>query len=733
MPPRLDTEALTAGLKERGIDWETLKDMVDSLDEPLASRPIAPVPRLTAQMRFSPNARGGTQRPHTQRIQILLRNPDGLDDLCPENITDTTARFVRANVRKGVAERQWEASQFAEAREAYIRAASEMVGTPLPSPGNLQSEVYVGLGAGWEAINLMGCINGIIECSRELREYDTALLWLEEADMLEKALDNASNLRSSSFEWTRGQIPSPDYYFERTTTLCLASEVFLAVGNTGAAVHRRWLADEILADLPARLKTAQTLKLTPLLGSDISALRHPDPKTAPALSVEQPSLQMCGSWKKLTVAKSASFVPRMRCAVFAFDGQLYLLGGEKSTEGPWFRDLWTLDLAKRDGWKPLPDFPLPKHVVEDLVGYQMVPHHDGRSFVFIGSPALPVFDTRRRKWSVIMTSFVPDAQTPDWPYPSHRIIEYAVQCVGDRLYVFGGVHAQSIVGTDLLMELHIPSRKWRRLSGSAVPTPSASRPGPRGQCHSWVAKDKARIFFMFGGADRQAAMIHKQAHGGFYSYGYGDLWSWDIQGEKWTQERLHGNIPSPRSEMSCTYNAALDKLIVFGGYSPTVPTWFEDVQDTVTYTYYADTFIGEISAGASSPSWKQVVSPGFPTYRAEATLVTDSKTGKTFLFGGYKNTTYVRSKNAAPTGARCFVDLWQLRLDVPGGCFEGVDLTEEARTAAAGPWQRCFSCGTTGPWKRCGGACNGRVFFCDADCLKDGWKEHKEMHGCKKG
>ena len=47
--------------------------------------------------------------------------------------------------------------------------------------------------------------------------------------------------------------------------------------------------------------------------------------------------------------------------------------------------------------------------------------------------------------------------------------------------------------------------------------------------------------------------------------------------------------------------------------------------------------------------------------------------------------------------------MWQLRLDVPEGDFEGVDLDEEARTAKAGPWQRCFTCGDAGMWKKCSG------------------------------
>ncbi|KAJ6564146.1 hypothetical protein B0H19DRAFT_75821 [Mycena capillaripes] len=526
-----------------------------------------------------------------------------------------------------------------------------------------------------------------------------------------------------------------DYYFERITTLCLASAVFLAIGNTGSTVHRRWVAEEIFIRLPEHLKSPQLLKLAPLLGSDILVLRHPDPKMAPGLTVTNPDLQISGSWQKLNIHKSGGLTSRGRSAICAFDGHLYVLGGEKITEGPHYRDFWVLDLMKLDGWRQLPDFPLPKMVTDNLIGYKMVPHRDGRAFVFLGMPTLPVFDMKRRKWSLMQTTFTLDAQTPDWPYPSFRLMEYAAHCVGDRLYVFGGLHHESKIGTDLLMELHIPSRKWRRLSGSAVPVPSTSSPGPRGQCHSWLGKDQTRIFFMFGIADRHAAMIHKQQHGGLYSYAYADLWSWDIKAEKWARERMHGNVPSSRGEMACTYNAVLDKIILFGGYSPTVPTWFEDIKDTVTYSYYADTFIGDMNPASSTcapVSWKQVLTRGFPTYRAESILLTDAKTGKVFLFGGYKNTTYVRSKNASWSGSRSFVDLWQLRLDVPGGFFEDVDLEEEARTARAGPWQRCFSCGSSGPWKRCGGACNGRVFFCGSECLKEGWKEHKEKHACGK-
>jgi zf-MYND-like zinc finger, mRNA-binding len=30
------------------------------------------------------------------------------------------------------------------------------------------------------------------------------------------------------------------------------------------------------------------------------------------------------------------------------------------------------------------------------------------------------------------------------------------------------------------------------------------------------------------------------------------------------------------------------------------------------------------------------------------------------------------------------------------------------------------------------GSCNGRAFFCGQDCLKEGWRDHKKIHKCRK-
>ncbi|KAF8804273.1 hypothetical protein BYT27DRAFT_6702741, partial [Phlegmacium glaucopus] len=74
----------------------------------------------------------------------------------------------------------------------------------------------------------------------------------------------------------------------------------------------------------------------------------------------------------------------------------------------------------------------------------------------------------------------------------------------------------------------------------------------------------------------------------------------------------------------------------------------------------------------------------------------------------------------------------ELRIDLPGGHFEGVNIKDEERTAQLGPWQRCFTCGSAGQWQKCGGSCRGRAFFCDIECLKEGWREHRTAHQCRK-
>lgn len=164
-----------------------------------------------------------------------------------------------------------------------------------------------------------------------------------------------------------------------------------------------------------------------------------------------------------------------------------------------------------------------------------------------------------------------------------------------------------------------------------------------------------------------------------------------------------------------------------------------------SFSYYADTFVFD----HTTSNWKQVITRGFPTYCAQSHLLSDPSTGKTFLVGEYTNVDYVPSRKKFIS--RSFDDLWQMCIDKPGGFFDVGDFEKDAKTAQTVPWQRCLACSSIGQWRKCGGACyvrvsawfqfakgvlpgtcQGRAFFCDPQCLKDGWKEHKISDGCSK-
>ncbi|KAI0041879.1 hypothetical protein FA95DRAFT_1564929 [Auriscalpium vulgare] len=402
----------------------------------------------------------------------------------------------------------------------------------------------------------------------------------------------------------------------------------------------------------------------------------------------------------------------------------------KGALGPYYHDFQCIDLNELDAWRALPQPPR-RPRADSIAAWQMrLDDATDRAYLFSGKRELQYFDLKEEKWGKIATKWS-GGDPKYWPYPSSELSEYSMAIVRGKLYIFGGTYYTNTIGNNLLIELDLETFLWRTLSGTTGPlVPDVTTPGPRRHAALWVDGKGERLWLLYGEADRAGAQDRGQPNGAKIGFGFDDCWSWDIAAESWRRERIAGNPPSPRSELACTYNTKLDKAFVFGGYCPNVPTVFPD-QGLFQFTYYADTFmLDPAPANGSPPRWKQVLTRGFPTYRALSHLVSDPESGKVFLFGGYTNSDFV--PNRKHPISRSFGDLWQLKLDVPGGFFEGVDIEEEARTAKAGPWKRCFSCGNAGQWKKCAGKCGGRAFFCNKQCQIDGWKEHKAMHNCSK-
>ncbi|KAG6906801.1 hypothetical protein DXG01_012049 [Tephrocybe rancida] len=647
--------------------------------------------------------------------------------------------------------------KYTQAKESYWKNAVKIVGpnhripgVPGVGNGGVRGHLYTHMNI-FHRTDLMGCCVGLAKCLLKEKDYESALAWFEEVNVLQRCTYYTQP--KELYDWINMGLDLPELTYRRAAGLSGISEVFYSLDNSGTAAHRRWITCTSTVSMPdphqtPRLKAEVNTKRC----NELIQLRHPDPSATAKLQLKDPKLQIRGSWAKLPV--NSRGIVRFAFASFIWNSRLYVAGGQKDSLGPFYRDLWYLDLKKLDEWKRLPDYPISFNTAGAFINWSIEVYND-KALLFTGRKQMDYFDLVEERWGTITTTYTPTLEdkragvVQNWPWPGQRLQDAAHQVIGDKLFIFGGTHLTTNLGCNLFMELDLKTNVWRRLTGYVMPPPDNdySCPGPRKNPGSWVSKDKNRFYLLFGHCSRDAGSLRNEPHGSSEAYCFEDFWSWDIKQEKWRRERFAGNPPCPRTELACTYNEKLDKVVVFGGYHPGIPTYIPSKNQGFDYSYFADTFVymppdparpppitpltsPTVTDAAQQSKWKQVLTRGFPTYRCQARLMADPATGKTYLFGGFTNTDYVPSRGDYIS--RTFGDVWQLKMDEPGGYFEGVDLEEEARTAKAGPWQRCFSCGDTGPWKKCGGICSGRAFFCNSGCLKDGWKEHKRMHKCGK-
>ncbi|KAH9932855.1 uncharacterized protein B0H18DRAFT_1092989 [Fomitopsis serialis] len=608
-----------------------------------------------------------------------------------------------------------------EAHAQYLRVIGSILGAnfsvPLPQDqdGGMRCDKYLQLSMD-ERVDLMECCNGVAKCLSEAHKVTEALDWYEEVDALYKNARFAARPAMYDWEYYNPQPPRQDVYVQRLKGLVGSSDAFVTLRNTGSATHRKCVADELIKHLPAGVNTRPLRAICP--SGSVTVLmqfRHPDPQLLKNWELSNDDLQVRGSWQKMKISRS--ILPRMGFASFIWKSRLYVCGGMKGGTIEPYRDFYYMDLTRQPGtWRELQRFPRLVFLNVQLAV------HDNKAYSFRGAPELDFFDLVTERWGQVKTRWVDQSGKPiPWPIPREDLTDYAMHIIRDG--------CTCLMGCNLLAVLDLSTKKWQHLSGVAdMPRAGYDVPGPRKYFASWVDGPQENIYLLQGVADRAASEMHHQPQGAHDSHGYDDFWSWNIEARRWRREKMVGNVPCPRSEMGCTYNPSLNSAIVYGGYSPEIPTLFANSGKCYRFTYYADTFI--LDHSSPTPRWRHVVHQGFPTYRAQSVLLTDPDTGRMYLFGGYTNTDQVPSPNHGHT--RSFGDVWQLRLDVPGGHFEEVNVTDDERNARMGPWQRCFSCGNTGMWRKCGGTCKGRAFFCDDACLKDGWREHKELHKCRK-
>ncbi|KAI0641446.1 hypothetical protein C8Q79DRAFT_1003753 [Trametes meyenii] len=575
-----------------------------------------------------------------------------------------------------------------------------------------------------ECLTAMSCCNGVARNLFQANDMVEALDWAVEVDVLHK---NARFAVKPLFDWDiyHPSPPSLEFQGQRLLGLVTASDILLGLSNTGSAAYCRNIGNDLVRSLPSRMDELSLRREIIPIGAvhTIMQFRHPDKLIYRSMELKHPELQVRGSWQRLKWADSSRVTSRMAHACFIYKSRLYVCGGQRSGTFEVYSDVWCLDLVKMNGWRQLPSYKRP------FLNCQMVVH-EGKAYLFRGFSIVDYLDLERERWGSFQTRFENSrGKREQWPYPE-SLTDYVAHVVDGKLYVFGG-KSQRPVGSNFFAVLDIAKRTWQHLSGTpdgAPLQPQFGEPGVRKDLASWVDGKGEKIYIMYGMADRQEAAIFESEFASSDGFVYDDCWSWDIDQGKWQQERVTGNFPCPRAEMSVCYNPATKQTIMFGGYNPALPYYVESSQTCFGFNYFSDTFV--LDHTEPTPRWKQVITGSFPTYRAQGQLLTDPATGRVYLFGGYTNTDWV------PTGkhdlTRSYGDVWQLRVDVPGGLFEEIDWEDERRAAQLGPWQACYQCGSVGVWKKCGGTCDGRVFFCTPKCQKEGWPEHKQKHACVK-
>ncbi|EJD48582.1 hypothetical protein AURDEDRAFT_136196 [Auricularia subglabra TFB-10046 SS5] len=283
------------------------------------------------------------------------------------------------------------------------------------------------------------------------------------------------------------------------------------------------------------------------------------------------------------------------------------------------------------------------------------------------------------------------------------------------------------------MALNLSTLRWTHLSGTSAHVPKTFEPNLRTNAALWAVPSERKLFLLYGNAERASAYLTRSPHGCSKDWVYSDFWSFAVDSRTWTRERLRGNFASPRAEMADVYSPALGRAVVYGGYHGSLMTLDNSPSGNLIgknalfrYSYFGDTLLFD----PATRMWQLVLVKGFPSYRAGSTLVCDPDGGNIYLFGGYTSSEFSPRKSRE---TRTYSDLWQLKIDMPGGHWDPKDLERDIRAERAGPWMRCFSCGVCGiSWQKCGGTCGGKYYFCSKDCQKNGWKEHKETHGCRK-
>lgn len=140
--------------------------------------------------------------------------------------------------------------------------------------------------------------------------------------------------------------------------------------------------------------------------------------------------------------------PLSHIGVFAYRGDLYVLGGygkrlDTGTSDDFFRYS-----PREDRWSRMPDMPEPRGAMAvGVVGDRLIVA--GGALGLTAKPDTFAFDFRTGKWS----------RLPDMPSRREHVGQAVV---GDRLFVLGG-RSQEVLASDVAEAYDVGERRWQRL------------------------------------------------------------------------------------------------------------------------------------------------------------------------------------------------------------------------------------------------------------------------------
>ncbi len=305
------------------------------------------------------------------------------------------------------------------------------------------------------------------------------------------------------------------------------------------------------------------------------------------------------SWVPITVAGTKPGARYWHVAAFDPVADRMMVHGGMLIPGPVLRDAWVLNLSGVPTWQQIcPVDPMPSE--RYLAAFAEDSNRD-RLLIFGGWAGLP--PAFNDSWALSFAAHPSwSALAPGGTKPSARFgASMIYETEGDRIILCGGATPAKL--NDVWSLNLAGSSAWSRLF------PSGSAPVAR-YAHTAVYDAARRRMIVFGGS----------SDGGYRN----DVYVLNLNGAvSWALLATQGVAPSARSEHGAVFDAASDRMLIFGGYNgaPLQDSWALDFATT-------------------PPTWTRLADLPVQARRGPL-VVLDSLRRQVLLFGGDNDGNYV--------------------------------------------------------------------------------------------